>query len=84
MLRTKQVAISASPISTMEATKNLPIKGVTSEVVGVFSAIMSINTVMASSVVITSVTLSPVLGGKTKVSNAKAVMRKQGTIRLLK
>ena len=68
----------------MDATKNFPISGVTSEVVGVFSAIISMNTVMASSVVITSVTLSPVLGGKTKVRRAKAVMRKQGTIRLLK
>lgn len=68
----------------MEATKNLPIKGVTSEVVGVFSAIISIKTVIASNVVITSVTLSPVLGGKTKVRRAKAVMRKQGTMRLLK
>lgn len=68
----------------MDATKNFPISGVTSEVVGVFSAIISMNTVMASNVVITSVTLSPVLGGKTKVRRAKAVMRKQGTIRLLK
>lgn len=83
-LRTKQVAISARPISTMEATKNFPMSGVTSDVVGVFSAIISMNTVMARRVVITRVTLSPVFGGNTKVNRAKAVMRKQGTIRLLK
>jgi hypothetical protein len=41
-------------------------------------------TVIARSVVITRVTLSPVFGGRTKVNRAKAVMRKHGTIRLLK
>ena len=78
------MAIRARPISTMDATKNWPMSGVTSDVVGVFSAIINMKTVMASSVVMTRVTRSPVLGGRTKVRRAKAVMRKQGTIRLLK
>ena len=69
---------------TIDAMKNLPISGVTFDVVGVFSAIINMKTVIASNVVMTSVTRSPVFGGRTNVNNPRAVIRKQGTIRLLK
>ena len=83
-MRTIQVAIKDNPMMTMEAMKNLPINGVTFDVVGVFSAIINMKTVIANNVVITKVTRSPVAGGNTNVNKPSAVMRKQGTIKLLK
>ncbi len=80
----RHVITSASPISNIEAMKNFAIIGVTSEFVGVFSAIISIKTVSDSRVVMTNVTLSPVLGGKMKVKSEARVMRIQGTTRLLR
>jgi hypothetical protein len=62
--------------------KNFAIIGVTSELVGVFSAIMSMKTVSDKSVVITSVTRSPVFGGKIKVKREARVIRMQGATRL--
>ena len=82
--KTKHVAIKDSPIITMDAMKNFPINGVTFDVVGVFSAIMSINTVIANKVVMTKVTRSPVAGGSRKVNKPRAVIKKHGTIKLLK
>ena len=47
-----------------------------------FSAIISIKTVSDKRVVMTSVTRSPVLGGKIKVKREAKVMRMQGATRL--
>jgi hypothetical protein len=57
---------------------------VTSEFVGVFSAIMSMKTVSDNSVVMTKVTLSPVVGGRIKVKSEARVMSTHGTTRLFK
>lgn len=70
------MVISVSFIFIIEVMKNLLIKGVMLEVVGVFLVIMSMNIVMVSSVVIISVIFFFVLGGKIKVSSVKVVMRK--------
>lgn len=78
------VAINDKLIITIEAIKYLPISGVILDVVGVLSAIISMNTVSASNVVITNVMRSPVAGGNTNVNKPSVVMRKQGMIRLLK
>ena len=75
---------NASPISNIEAMKNFAIIGVTSEFVGVFSAIMSMKTVSDNSVVMTKVTLSPVVGGRIKVKSEARVMSTHGTTRLFK
>ena len=80
----RHVITRASPISSMEAIKNFAIIGVTSEVVGVFSAIINMNTVKERSVVITKVTRSPVSGGRMKVKSDAMVMRMHGTTRLFK
>lgn len=80
----RHVITRAKAISSIDAMKNFAIIGVTSEVVGVFSAIININTVKDKRVVITKVTRSPVLGGSMKVNNEARVIRMQGMTRLFK
>lgn len=76
MFRMKYVVIRVSFIFIMEVMKNLLIKGVMFEVVGVFLVIISIKIVIVSNVVIMSVIFFLVLGGKMKVRRVKVVMRK--------
>ena len=47
-------------------------RGITSEVAGMISATISMNTVMASRLVITNVTRSPESGGKKKDNSVNA------------
>ena len=82
--KTIHVEINDIPMVTMETTKNLQMSGVAFDVVGVFSDIMSMKTVIARRVVTVTVTLSPVCGGRSRVRRLMAVMKQHGPIRLLK